>query len=344
MAMEGIWKTCYEGYQLSLQSMPTRSHLEPFFVNFKNPNFLHTVSSKDDADLFDEHGRRKDGPYIWPPGFLDWLSSNKDVKAPTAAFLKAYPMKSKATGPPDKSYQQMFIGSLIWSEYKELKCSILKAGPWWLPHKLPSGRNISSLYYSVRRAMLMKEFRSAAQGSVRQQRKRFTDAKQLPSKTMKKSKKTDVIVGKGDAAAGDCVTVSPDLTSAIALSSSSDAPSSSNVFDQTRALDLIIADKLATLEKDRKSKYSYYPNYWLPFLLFGPANEAPLASFIATVKPAYVKAESGAHTSAMGRSARRVSSAMTAGHQFGGEYSPLIVQQVLSDANSLSVVAAKNNS
>ena len=268
-------------------------------------------------------------------------SSNKDVKAPTAAFLKAYPMKSKATGPPDKSYQQMFIGSLIWSEYKELKCSILKAGPWWLPHKLPSGRNISSLYYSVRRAMLMKEFRSAAQGSVRQQRKRFTDAKQLPSKTMKKSKKTDVIVGKGDAAAGDCVTVSPDLTSAIALSSSSDAPSSSNVFDQTRALDLIIADKLATLEKDRKSKYSYYPNYWLPFLLFGPANEAPLASFIATVKPAYVKAESGAHTSAMGRSARRVSSAMTAGHQFGGEYSPLIVQQVLSDANSLSVVAAK---
>ena len=119
MAMEGIWKTCYEGYQLSLQSMPTRSHLEPFFVNFKNPNFLHTVSSKDDADLFDEHGRRKDGPYIWPPGFLDWLSSNKDVKAPTAAFLKAYPMKSKATGPPDKSYQQMFIGSLIWSEYKE---------------------------------------------------------------------------------------------------------------------------------------------------------------------------------------------------------------------------------
>ena len=47
MAMEDIWKACYASYQLSLQSMPTR---------FKTPDFLHSASSKVDAD---EHGRQK---------------------------------------------------------------------------------------------------------------------------------------------------------------------------------------------------------------------------------------------------------------------------------------------
>jgi hypothetical protein len=88
-----IWKSCFTQYQNCLQTMPMQSLFELVFVHFRNPSFEGLTRNKDE-DLFDESEKRKNVPFIWPIGFLEWLRDSKEGKK-TTAIMKNSAMKTE---------------------------------------------------------------------------------------------------------------------------------------------------------------------------------------------------------------------------------------------------------
>ena len=142
-----------------------QSLFEPFFVHFRNPSF-EGLTRNTENDLFDESGRRKNVPYIWPIGFLDWLQVSKERKKIAAEVMKNSAMKKETNS---DVVRQCHLGYQIWDHFKTCKSHIIRMGPFWLPLKIPSGKNMASLFYAIRRMMLLKEFRKAALQSHRKE-------------------------------------------------------------------------------------------------------------------------------------------------------------------------------
>ena len=280
-----------------------KSLFEPFFVHFRNPNFEGISRNKED-DLFDESGRRKNVPYIWPIGFLEWLEDTKERKK-TTQILKNSVMKKETNA---EVIRQCHIGYQIWEHYKLCKSNIIRMGPFWLPLKIPSGKNMASLYYAIRRMMLLKDFRKAAQASVRQETHNAKTVKDLPD---------DEKVG----------TKRPKKLTPLDQGIPTSAAAVGEQKEKEERLSTIMSKKIAAFEKD---KYSQFPTYWLAFFFFGPPADTPLSSFVAQTTASYVKLEIG--NRALSRTASRELSKLHAGA--ASVFSPTHFKEVMDKATN----------